>query len=148
MPHRLLDVVARRAAFRCEYCLAPEVLFNIRMEVEHIYPLARGGADDFQNLALACRACNGFKHTAITARDPLTGRLVRLFNPRTDVWHEQFRLDFDTARIEGRTDIGRATVTRLRMNSQEHVGAREFWMLHFGFPDDAPEAPAPASEQQ
>jgi hypothetical protein len=133
MPHRLLDVVARRAAYRCEYCLAPEVLFNIRMGVEHIHPLARGGADDLLNLALACRACNGYKHTATMARDPLTRRLVRLFNPRTDVWHEQFRLDFDTARIEGRTDIGRATVARLRMNSRKHVEAREIWIAYFGF---------------
>lgn len=134
MPHRLLDAVARRANFRCEYCLAPEVLFNIRMEVEHINPLARGGADELSNLALACRACNGYKHTATTARDPLTRRLVRLFNPRTDIWHEHLRLDFDTARLEGQTDIGRATVARLRMNSRKHVEAREIWILHFQYP--------------
>src|SRR5215216_5940901 len=80
MPHRLVDLVASRARFRCEYCLAPEILFNVRMEVEHIYPLSLGGADELPNLALACRACNGFKHTATMARDPLTRLPVRVPN--------------------------------------------------------------------
>ena len=31
--------VAARAAHRCEYCRAPEVIFNFRFEVEHIIPL-------------------------------------------------------------------------------------------------------------
>lgn len=136
MPHRHQAFVARRAAYRCEYCLAPEVLFNNSMEVEHIRPVARGGTDDLLNLALACRSCNGYKHTATMARDPLTRRLVRLFNPRTDVWDQHFAVDKDTARIEGRTEVGRATVVCLKMNSRKHVEARHVWIVLFGFPDD------------
>ena len=30
--------VARRAGHRCEYCHAPEVIFNFPFEVEHILP--------------------------------------------------------------------------------------------------------------
>ncbi len=38
-------LVADRAAHRCEYCHAPELVFNFPFEVEHIVPLYRGGAD-------------------------------------------------------------------------------------------------------
>jgi hypothetical protein len=44
--------VASRAGHRCEYCHAPEVIFNFPFEVEHVIPIARGGSDALQNLAL------------------------------------------------------------------------------------------------
>ena len=53
--------IAERATYRCEYCHAPESIFNFPFEIEHIYPQARGGSDDLDNLALSCRACNLFK---------------------------------------------------------------------------------------
>jgi HNH endonuclease len=45
--------VAERAAHRCEYCQAPEVIFNLVFEVEHIIPRALNGPDDESNLALS-----------------------------------------------------------------------------------------------
>ena len=71
----------------------------------------------------------------MTARDSVSRRLVRLFNPRSDVWTEHFAVDTDTARIDGRTEIGRATVSRLWMNARKQVDARWFWIARFGFPD-------------
>ena len=50
--------VAERAGHRCEYCHAPEAIFNLPFEVEHIVPTSRDGPDDESNQALACRACN------------------------------------------------------------------------------------------
>jgi hypothetical protein len=111
------------------------VLFNSYFEVEHIRPLALGGTDDEWNLALACRACNGIKQTAMLARDPLTHQLVRLFDPRSDVWNDHFEANTNTATIDGLTDIGRATVARLRMNARKQVEARWVWIILFGFPD-------------
>jgi hypothetical protein len=52
-PH--YPLVARRADHRCEYCRAPEAVFNFPFEVEHVVPSSRGGADDESNLCLACR---------------------------------------------------------------------------------------------
>lgn len=37
--------IAQRANHRCEYCKAPEVVFNFPFEVEHIVPLSRQGSD-------------------------------------------------------------------------------------------------------
>ncbi len=41
--------VAERAAHRCEYCRAPEVIFNFPFEVEHVVPPGRGGMDQESN---------------------------------------------------------------------------------------------------
>jgi hypothetical protein len=35
--------VAARAKHICEYCHAPEAVFNLPFEVEHIIPSAHGG---------------------------------------------------------------------------------------------------------
>ncbi len=51
-------LVADRAAHRCEYCHASELVFNFPFEVEHIVPFCKRGADAEFNLALACRSCN------------------------------------------------------------------------------------------
>jgi 5-methylcytosine-specific restriction endonuclease McrA len=58
---------AQRANHRCEYCHAPELVFNFPFEVEHVIPLARKGANDETNLALACCSCNLRKGTRVSA---------------------------------------------------------------------------------
>jgi hypothetical protein len=40
---------ALRAGHRCEYCQAPEAVFNLPLEVEHIVPVVRGGEDTAAN---------------------------------------------------------------------------------------------------
>jgi 5-methylcytosine-specific restriction endonuclease McrA len=45
--------VAERAGHRCEYCLAPEALFNSPFDVDHVVPIAHGGGRSADNLALA-----------------------------------------------------------------------------------------------
>jgi 5-methylcytosine-specific restriction endonuclease McrA len=52
--------------------------------VDHVIPTSRGGTDDFDNLCLCCFWCNNYKQAAIEATDSRTGRVVSLFNPRTD----------------------------------------------------------------
>ncbi|CAA9408255.1 MAG: hypothetical protein AVDCRST_MAG64-2136 [uncultured Phycisphaerae bacterium] len=60
------------------------------------------------NLALACNMCNLHKGPNVGGIDTSTGQLVRLFNPRTDVWAEHFgRRD---AEIAGLTGVGRVSV--------------------------------------
>jgi hypothetical protein len=136
MAHRLYELVAERAHRRCEYCLAPESIFNSPFEVEHIIPRAAGGIDDEANLALACRSCNSSKFQATTASDPLSRRAVRLFHPRQDDWNEHFTFSVTSAEIVGRTAIGRASVARLRMNGTKEKEARRLWILYFGFSVD------------
>ena len=126
--------VAERAGRRCEYCRAPEVVFNFPFEVEHIKPQVEGGTDDESNLALACRSCNIFKSAHLTGFDDVIRADVRLFHPRHDRWDEHFEAVADTGLIRGCTDVGRATVTRLRMNRESQLNARVQWMRLGLFP--------------
>lgn len=126
--NRRYPFVAHRAGHRCEYCLAPEVVFNMQFEVEHIIPPSHGGSDEDENLALACRACNVHKSMHLTGGDELSSSDSRLFHPRRDIWSEHFVLDRNSGTLHGRTPIGRATVSRLRMNASIRLPARLLWM--------------------
>jgi hypothetical protein len=131
-PH--YGMVSERAAHRCEYCHAPEVIFNFPFEVEHIIPLSRQGADEESNLALACRACNLFKSDHQTGEDEESKSSSRLFHPRLDRWEEHFAVKPESGAIRGLTPIGRATVARLQMNASLQQAARQQWMRLGLFP--------------
>jgi hypothetical protein len=119
--------VAERAGHRSEYCRAPEAIFNLPFEVEHIVPTSRDGSDDESNLALACRACNLFKSDQQIGTDEATQEVIRLFHPRRERWDEHFRVDPESGAIQGLTPVGRATVACLRMNRPVQLTARLSW---------------------
>jgi hypothetical protein len=120
--------VALRASHRCEYCHAPEVVFNFPFEVEHIIPIAQAGIDTEANWALACRSCNLWKAAHLYGRDPESQSEVRLFHPREDLWELHFSAEAENGEIHGLTSIGRATVMRLHMNHDAQRVARQQWM--------------------
>lgn len=126
--------VARRAGHRCEYCHAPEAIFNFPFEVEHVIPRSHNGADDETNLALACRACNLHKSDHQAGLDPILGVAVSLFHPRQHRWEDHFEVNRETGAIDGLTPAGRATVTVLRMNNPIQTDARRQWMRLGLFP--------------
>jgi len=57
----------------------------------------------------------------------VTGRQVRLFNPRCQQWDDHFAWSDDFTRILGQTACGRATVEALRMNRPAVVEMRRVW---------------------
>lgn len=121
------SVVARRAGHRCEYCHAPEAVFNFPFDVEHIVPKSQGGSDDESNLCLACRACNLRKSNRLAWRDEVSGVEIPLFHPREQRWSDHFTADLEAGEILGTTETGRATVACLDMNHPLQVTARQFW---------------------
>jgi len=125
--------VAARAGYRCEYCHAPESIFNFAFEVEHVIPAVREGGDGETNLALSCRACNAYKSTRTESLNP-DGVVARLFHPRQDVWERHFQVDAETGVIEGLTSVGRATISCLNMNSPAQHIARRQWIRLGLFP--------------
>jgi hypothetical protein len=120
--------VAKRAGHICEYCHAPEAVFNLQFEVEHIKPLSRGGDDSKNNLALSCRSCNLYKSDAVSFFDEETRRTSRLFNPRRNLWKNNFKINHQTGEILGLTAIGRATAACLKMNGKIQSAARVQWL--------------------
>jgi len=126
-PH--YPLVAERAGHRCEYCHAPEAVFNMPFEVEHIIPLAKDGLDEASNWALACRSCNLNKSDHLDGLDPITQQHVRLFHPRQDSWSDHFAVEQAFPfHLQGRTPIGRATIAQLCMNSRLQLAARAQWI--------------------
>ena len=124
--NRYYAEVSDRAGHRCEYCKAPEVVFNFPFEVEHIIPPCAGGDDDLGNLALSCRSCNVFKAAVVQVRDDVTGVDVNLFHPQRDEWAAHFQLGED-GRIEPMTPTGRVTIQQLRLNVPAQLAARQQW---------------------
>ncbi len=115
--------VASRANFVCEYCLIAEADAYFRFQVEHIISRKHGGSSELENLALACVFCNRYKGSDIASLTPETSALIRFYNPRTDRWREQFRLNGVV--IEPLTAIGEATIRILQMNHDDQILERE-----------------------
>ncbi len=120
--------VAKDAGDRCGYCRTPQRIIGYRLTIDHIIPEAKGGRAVDENLCLACAACNQSKGARVRARDPITGRLVRLFNPRLQGWEAHFQWSEDGTEIIGLTPCGRATALALQLNRPEIVGARWLWV--------------------
>jgi 5-methylcytosine-specific restriction endonuclease McrA len=109
--------------------LTSERLTGTPHTIDHIVPKAAGGTDAESNLWLACRTCNEFKGVTTHARDPRTGKVVPLFNPRSQLWQQHFRWSNDGCRIIGVTPQGRATVEALQLNHVLIVEARRRWVM-------------------
>ncbi len=120
-----------RARHHCEYCMCPSSHSSANFCIEHIVPIAKGGTNDFSNLALSCHGCNGHKHVKTLYTDPLSGESVPLFNPRTQFWKEHFQWNENQTEISGQTPVGRATVNALKMNRKKLVNLR-FALNAFG----------------
>lgn len=128
------NAIAQRANHRCEYCHAPELVFNFLFEVEHIIPLSWQGANDEANLALACRSCNLRKGTRISGVAADSSTEVRFFHPREDRWNEHFEVDRESGMVIGITAVGRVTEENLEMNSAAQIAARQLWIRLGLFP--------------
>lgn len=122
------DGVRARANNRCEYCLSHQAYVMGRLQVDHVWPIAKGGSDEEENLCLACELCNQYKWTQTHGIDPLTGLQTRLFHPRRQSWSDHFRWNEAGDEIEGLTVCGRATVLALRLNNDLAVTVRRNWI--------------------
>jgi len=123
-----MDVAIRqfvrgRAGNCCEYCRLPQSAASfLTFHIEHVKAQQHIADDSIDNLALACPDCNRHKGPNLTTLDPHSGELVRLFNPRTDIWTVHF--EFQGAIVAGLTSAGTATVRLLKMNTDERIELR------------------------
>jgi 5-methylcytosine-specific restriction endonuclease McrA len=117
MDASLKETLRRRAGFRCEYCHLPEAIAELPFQFDHIVAAQHGGMATEDNLAWACARCNRRKGPNLSGIDPESGKLTRLFNPRTDAWSEHFI--WNDAILTGQTAIGRTTIVVLQINHPE-----------------------------
>ncbi len=128
---KLRQIITNRANRFCEYCLIPLDFSHSPFEAEHITPISKNGKTISKNLALACRGCNLHKSDKTFGFDAVSDEIIRLFNPRNDVWNEHFGWAQNFTMTIGLTPIGRVTVDVLKLNRQGLVNLREM-LCKFG----------------
>lgn len=133
--HNLRNLVALRASHLCEYCLIHEDDTFLKCQLDHIISLKHGGETDLENLAYACAFCNRHKGSDIGSIHHSTGKFVRFFNPRTDLWANHFRLIRSI--IEPLSKIGEVTAEILGFNHPDRVFERKSLVEMERFPSDA-----------
>jgi hypothetical protein len=126
IPASLRRLVIERARECCEYCLLHLIDAEYAHEIDHLIAIKHGGKTIIENLVFACFKCNRRKGSDLSAIDPIDKVLVPLFNPRTQVWAEHFTLV--GAFIVGQTQVGRATVALLELNSDARLERRQALM--------------------
>lgn len=128
LPKKLDQEIRLEAGNRCGYCLGEQRYILAWLEIEHLYPRAKGGTSEKENLWLACPFCNTFKSSQTHGTDPKSKRKVLLFNPRKQVWKNHFEFDSDRATIIGKTVCGRATGNALKINNELALETRKHWV--------------------
>jgi hypothetical protein len=64
--------IFERDEFRCLYCRKSSVEDRVKLHLDHVVPMSRGGSDAVSNIATSCRTCNLHKHAK-----PLLKRVER-----------------------------------------------------------------------
>ena len=94
--------------------------------VEHIIAKQHGESNSHENRCWSCHRCNLHKGPNLSGCDPVSGNVVRLFDPRRQVWKRHFR--WRDAKVVGRTQPGRATIAVLNINDPKRVEMRQILM--------------------
>jgi 5-methylcytosine-specific restriction endonuclease McrA len=90
IPQSLRQRVVAESRNQCAYCHTLTSITGARLVLDHIIPEAAGGQAVWENLCVACHACNEFKGVQVEAQDPLTDKRTPLFHPRRQRWREHF----------------------------------------------------------
>ncbi len=127
---QLRRLVRERADYRCEYCLLHEEDAAYGFHVDHVIAEKHQGPTEDHNLSYSCPACNRAKGSDISTL--VNSKLVRLFNPRIDLWADHFVLD--GAVIKARSLIGSGTLRLLGFNDEPRVELRRLLILAGRYP--------------
>lgn len=76
LPKGIRHEVLKRDNYRCVECGASN--FEIRLEVDHIKSVAKGGTDEMDNLQTLCEVCNGEKNDLIFTRTENEKRQIEI----------------------------------------------------------------------
>jgi 5-methylcytosine-specific restriction endonuclease McrA len=114
--------VAKRANFRCEYCLISEEDAYFSFEIDHIISKKHFGLTEDVNLAYSCLNCNRNKGSDIASVALESKKLTRFYNPRIDIWEENFALD--NVFILPILEIGEVTTNIFKLNNEDLISER------------------------
>lgn len=119
----LRKFVIGRAKNHCEYCHLSQKGQEATFHIDHVNPVIAGGKTIKENLALACVSCSLKKGAKIKGFDIETNQNVKIFNPRQDIWQQNFT--WVGVNLVGLTPKGRATIELLDLNRKLILSIRE-----------------------
>lgn len=125
----LREEVKSRANNCCEYCKSQDKYSPTSFTLDHIIPESLDGTSDLENLAYACFLCNRLKSNKLKSFDTSSEKWILLFNPRRDVWEENFAWSEDATMIIGISVIGRCTIKELKLNREKLIEYRTCLIL-------------------
>ncbi len=134
IPETIRSEVRLRSDGLCEYCLLRELDMGRTFHLDHVIAKKHEGPTEDHNLSNCCPDCNRRKGSDIATI--VKGEVVRLFNPRIDVWGDHFELD--GADIRPRSIIGEGTIRLLGLNDRFRIAMRRALIAEGRFP--SPEA--------
>ena len=68
--------ILSRDGFRCQYCGSTPA-DGVKLVVDHIYPISRGGKSEPINLITSCQRCNGCKHGKLLPKSTMADLMNR-----------------------------------------------------------------------
>ena len=63
------EAIFRRDDYKCIYCGLSSIEDGVKLHLEHIYPISKGGKEDLFNLATSCERCNIKKNALVLSED-------------------------------------------------------------------------------
>jgi hypothetical protein len=133
IPAGMRTEVRLRSDGLCEYCLLREQDIGRTFHLDHVIAEKHQGPTQDHNLSLCCPDCNRRKGSDIAT--VVNGEVVRLYNPRIDIWSEHFQLD--GMFIRSRSNVGEGTIRLLGLNDRFRVAIRRALTVEGRFPSVA-----------
>lgn len=52
------EIIFRRDSYRCVYCGKSSIEDGVKLHLDHVYPIVKGGKDEILNFVTSCARCN------------------------------------------------------------------------------------------
>ena len=90
------EVIFRRDGYKCVYCGSSSIEDGIKLHMDHVYPISKGGQVDLFNLVTSCSECNTRKHNKILPQDVILRIWERNdeLNKELDISYEELKSVF------------------------------------------------------
>jgi len=75
--------IFKRDDFQCIYCGKTSIEDGIKLQIDHIFPLSKGGVHEYFNLITSCQSCNISKYNKIL-RDEIIEVIQNIATKRTN----------------------------------------------------------------
>lgn len=99
--------IFHRDKFKCIYCGKSSIEDNIKLHVDHLIPLCKGGKAEINNLITACQPCNTAKHDILLSPELIERIKAEITRRNGLLSNEQLKIIINEAAIQQKVDLNR-----------------------------------------